>query len=202
MRLDGFLGGSLPRGAITDVYGPSGAGKTQLLHQICARAADRGISVVYVDTTGSFRPERILQMCSGHNALDHITVLRAMSVSDQISIVHSLGRACALIIDNVTDLFLYEYAKEDYVFARNRLLMNHMLELSYLALNRHMPVVLTNMIRYSGTAPYESMSRTMDIYTHIKIHLSGYPDYSMQCRIPRKNLQLRYTLDSSGVKSV
>ena len=57
-KLDSILGGGLGGGAITDVYGPAGSGKTQLAKQAAAACLARGGSAVLDDKTGKFRPGR------------------------------------------------------------------------------------------------------------------------------------------------
>jgi RecA/RadA recombinase len=61
--LDTLLGGGLESASITEVYGEYRCGKTQLCHTLAvtAQAADESHAgrVVYIDTEGNFRPERI-----------------------------------------------------------------------------------------------------------------------------------------------
>ncbi|XP_066977572.1 DNA repair protein RAD51 homolog 3-like isoform X2 [Macrobrachium rosenbergii] len=63
--LDDILGGGLPVGAITEVIGPPGIGKTQLCLQVCIAAqlptSISGVDgeVVYIDTEGSFSARRL-----------------------------------------------------------------------------------------------------------------------------------------------
>ncbi len=61
--LDAALGGGVPRGAITEFYGEYGAGKTQLVMQLSVMAQRDG-RVIYVDTEGTFRPERVVEMAA------------------------------------------------------------------------------------------------------------------------------------------
>ncbi|XP_064112170.1 DNA repair protein RAD51 homolog 3-like isoform X2 [Macrobrachium nipponense] len=63
--LDDILGGGLPVGAVTEVIGPPGIGKTQLCLQVCIGAqlptSISGVDgeVVYIDTEGSFSAQRL-----------------------------------------------------------------------------------------------------------------------------------------------
>ncbi|EPA06291.1 ATPase domain-containing protein, partial [Candidatus Nitrosarchaeum limnium] len=50
-KLDDFLSDGIPNGVITDIYGASGTGKTQLLFQICVNTIKNGGTVLYQDTT-------------------------------------------------------------------------------------------------------------------------------------------------------
>ena len=55
LPLDRALGGGgLPPGMVTEVVGAPGAGKSQLLYGLEARAAARGLKVLFVDTEGKF----------------------------------------------------------------------------------------------------------------------------------------------------
>ena len=202
--LDEFLGGSLPGGLILDIYGPGGSGKTQVLLQVSTAAAEAGHRVAYIDATGSFRPERVLQMCrsSGTAALKRIEVFRATSVSEQADALRRLDDGISVLaVDNVTDLFIYEYPGERGAFARSHLLMSYMRELSRLALAMDVSVVVSNMIRYAGDREIESMGRAIDLFTHVKMRLSGHPEYTALCSRLGAQTQFAYSLGRSGMLS-
>ncbi len=61
-KLDEFLSGGIPDGVIVDIFGGNGTGKTQLLLQLSINSIKNGGHVLYLDTTGEFRPERILEI--------------------------------------------------------------------------------------------------------------------------------------------
>jgi len=71
-KLDEYLLGGIQNGVITDIYGANGTGKTQLLLQICINSIKNGGSVLYLDTTGGFRPERILGMQTSQNLQNNL----------------------------------------------------------------------------------------------------------------------------------
>lgn len=52
-KLDDILGGGIKSGIITDVFGASSTGKTQLTLQIMANALQDGKRIFYQDTNGS-----------------------------------------------------------------------------------------------------------------------------------------------------
>ena len=78
IKIDNFLSGGIPNGLIVDIFGGSGTGKTQLLLQLSINSIKNGGNVLYLDTTGGFRPERILEIQKksniNFNLLDKITV--------------------------------------------------------------------------------------------------------------------------------
>ena len=65
--IDDLLGGGFERGAVTQVYGPPAAGKTNLALSAAVGVAARGERVLYLDTEGlSF--ERFRQLAAGVDA--------------------------------------------------------------------------------------------------------------------------------------
>ena len=76
-----------------------------------------------------------------------------------------------IVIDNVTDLFSYEYQKNESTFVKNSIFMRYMHELSKLAIRKKIPIVITNMIRAIDGREIENMKNAIDPSTHIKIHL-------------------------------
>ena len=77
-----------------------------------------------------------------------------------------------IVIDNVTDLFSYEYKKDESTFEKNSLFMKYMHELSKFAIAKKIPIVVTNMIRNIEGKEVENMKSAISPSTHIKIHLS------------------------------
>jgi DNA repair protein RadA len=118
--LDDILGGGIEPKALTEFYGETGSGKTQLCHTLCVMAvqdeSEAGISskAIYIDTEGKFRLERIasIAISRGFNAnhvLSNILYERAMTTPQQdfiIGRVQSLidkdNSIKLLIIDSVT----------------------------------------------------------------------------------------------------
>jgi DNA repair protein RAD51 len=176
-KLDKFLSGGIPNGVIMDIFGGNGTGKTQLLLQLSINSIKNGGHVLYLDTTGGFRPERILQIQKQSKIqfdfLQQITVSRLTNTSEQIKSINDIQNNdfSLVVIDNVTDLFSYEYKKNESTFKKNSLFMKYMHELSKLAITKKIPIVITNMIRNSEDKEVENMKSAIDHFTHIKIHL-------------------------------
>lgn len=177
-RLDEFLCGGIPSSVITDIYGANGTGKTQFLLQISINEIKNQGNVLYLDTTGGFRPERILEIQKNlnldTNILDKITVSRITNTSEQINSIKKIDpkNFSLIIVDNITDLFSYEYKTNESVFTKNSIFMRHMHHLSSLALDFEIPIVITNMIRSIDDLEIENMRNAIDLFTHIKIKLS------------------------------
>src|SRR3989344_342394 len=116
-KLDHFLNGGIKEGIILDIFGASATGKTQLTMQICVNALQEGRKILFQDTTGEFRPERMLEIMKfrdmNPNLLDKVTVGRITNTSEQIqylSKIKKLESFSLIVVDNVTDLFSFEYS--------------------------------------------------------------------------------------------
>lgn len=82
-ELDTLLGGGMESCAMTELYGEFRTGKTQICHTlaIAAQLGNNAGKVVYVDTEGTFRPDRLVPICERFQvdpstALDNIIVAR------------------------------------------------------------------------------------------------------------------------------
>ncbi len=205
-KLDEFLSGGIPQSVITDIYGANGTGKTQLLLQICINVIKNGGTVLYLDTTGGFRPERILEMQKFQNlevnVLDKITVSRITNTSEQINSINNLKQVnfSLIVIDNITDLFSYEYKTGESIFKKNSLFMKHMHDLSLIAINNNIPIVITNMIRNIDDKDVENMRKAIDLFTHIKIKLSkNSSKYHGDVNWLLNHQTFSYIIDASGL---
>lgn len=177
-KLDELLGGGIRGGMITDIYGPSGSGKTQLLLQICVNSLARGGMILYQDTTGSFRPERLIEFLKAkgmdQKLLDRMIVGRITNTSEQLNYVDKILEIKNLdlvVIDNVTDLFSFEYSKESNSLEKHVAFMEYMHKLAYVTVKRHIPVVVTNITRKSDDEERENLDRSISMFTHQKIRL-------------------------------
>ena len=205
-KIDDFLSGGIPDGVIVDIFGGNGTGKTQLLLQLSINSIKNGGKVLFLDTTGGFRPERILEIQkksnSNLNLLNHIIVSRITNTSEQINSIKNFkeNNFSLIIIDNITDLFSYEYKNNQSIFKKNSLFMKYMRELSLYAVTHKVPIVITNMIRNSNEQEVENMSTAIDLFTHIKIHLfKNSSIYNGEISSPFNKENFSYTITSSGL---
>ena len=205
-KIDNFLSGGIPNGVIVDIFGGNGTGKTQLLLQLSINSIKNGGKVLFLDTTGGFRPERILEIQkksdSNINFLNNIIVSRVTNTSEQISSIKNFEEKTfsLIVIDNITDLFSYEYKNNQSIFKKNSLFMKYMHELSSYAVSHKIPIVITNMIRNSNEQEVENMSTAIDLFTHIKIHLfknSSIYNGEISSAFNKENFS--YTITSSGM---
>jgi DNA repair protein RAD51 len=87
---------------------------------------------------------------------------------EKISEIKNLG---LLIIDNITDLFSFEYSKETNTLEKHISFMKYMHNLAFIAIRKKIPIVVTNIVRKSNEMEIENLDRSISMYTHQKIHL-------------------------------
>ena len=207
-ELDQFLGGGIKEGLITSISGQSATGKTQLAFQICINALDNGKEILFHDTTGEFRPERLVEIMQlqkiNPSLLDKIKVNRITNTVEQLQSLSgaALENYSLLIIDNVTDLFSFEYSKKEQYFEKNIIFMKYMHNLSSIAIGVKIPIIVTNIVRTINKHEKENLEESISMYTHTKIKLSKNDNgYSCQVISPFVNKKFRYTITSSGLTS-
>ena len=178
-KLDDVLGGGIKESIITDIFGQRGSGKTLLALQVCVNALSNDGIILYQDTSGDFRPERMLAFIQAKNMnanlLDRVKVGRIRNTAEQIDYVDRISEIKNLrlvVIDNITDLFSFEYSKESNSLAKHITFMKYMHKLAFVTIQKKIPVVVTNMIRKSDGVEKEYLGRSISMFTHQKIHLS------------------------------
>ena len=207
-ELDQFLGGGIKEGLITSISGQSATGKTQLAFQICLNALDKGKEILFHDTTGDFRPERLVEMMQLQNIntslLDKIKVNRVTNTVQQINYLLKAPpeNYSLIVVDSVTDLFSFEYSKKEQSLEKHITFMKYMHSLSSIAINSKIPIIVTNIVRTINNHEKENLEESISMYTHTKIKLSKNDNgYSCQVISPFVNKKFRYTITSSGLTS-
>ncbi|HEY7367590.1 MAG TPA: ATPase domain-containing protein [Nitrosopumilaceae archaeon] len=176
-KLDQYLGGGIKSGIITDIFGATGTGKTLLALQISLNSLLQGGQVLFQDTTGQFRPERMFDLIQTYNLepnlLENLKVGRIINTSEQIQYLSKIkeNSFSLVIIDNVTDLFSFEFPKEEQILERNTTFIQYMHDLSSITIEKNLPIVITNMIRKIDDLEKENMEKSINLFTHIKIKL-------------------------------
>lgn len=205
-ELDKLLGGGIAAGIITDIFGSSGSGKTQLAMQICVNSLQNG-KIIYQDTTSSFRPERMLQLIKAkqfdENFLEKIMVSRVTNISEQIEYVKKISdvNPALLVIDNITDLFSFEYSRDSNSLEKHVKFMEYMHMLGLLSISKKIPIVVTNTVRQSGESERENLAKSISMFTHKKIKLIKKGQKFVAEVLPSfgDKKMISYTITSEGV---
>ena len=206
LGLDELLGGGIASGTIVDIFGPGGSGKTQLTMQISLNSLQNGM-VLYQDTTGDFRPERMLQLIKlkdlQPSLLDNMIIARITNTAEQVKYVKKISelRPKLVVIENITDLFTFEYSRETSLLEKHVRFMEYMHMLSMTSINTQIPVVVTNMVRSSNDQEIENLNKSISMFTHKKIKLQkDGQKYNAQI-LPSfgKKKVLSYTITEEGL---
>ena len=205
-KLDQFLGGGIKGGLITDISGQSSTGKTQLAFQICINALKNGKEILFQDTTGEFRPERLVEMLKIRKLdpilLDKIKVGRITNSIQQLEYLSKItaNDFSLIVIDNATDLFSFEYSKKEQSFEKHLAFMKYMQNLASIAINTKIPIVVTNIVRSFNEHEEENLEKSIGMFTHIKIRLKKNAN-GFQCQVvsPFINKKFQYNITSSGL---
>ncbi len=212
-ELDSLLEGGIFSGRLTEVYGESGSGKTQLCFQLCINYqinSKNDKKIIFVDTVGNFRPERIAEMCGNENNKDEIFkriyTIRANTWTEQIDVLNKINRLTPnsvglIIIDTVTDNLVYEFQSEKKFTDRQVALSKHLHELAITAIYRDIAVVITNTVRnrmpVNGKGYIiETGGKTISHGVHLRLKLSKIDNgWSAQLN----NKSIRFKIGKKGL---
>ena len=175
--LDELLNDQIKKNIIIEIFGPNGTGKTHFLIDITLNFLESG-TVLFYDTTGEFRPERVSEIIKSRNLkpeiLEHLKIGRARNISEQInsiSKIRSFDNLSLIVIDNITDLFSFEYSKKENYIQKHNLFMKYMRDLSFLAIEKKIPIIITNQIRQIDDKVIENLFNSINHFIQLKIKL-------------------------------
>ena len=163
-NLDDLLNGGFEMAAVTELFGEYRTGKTQIAHQLCVNVQlpyeEGGLegTALYIDTEGTFRPERILQMAEARDldikkALKGITVGRAYNSDHQILLVKEAPNIIEpkniklIVVDSLIGHFRSEYVGRGTLANRQQILNTHLHDLLRLSeAYDEMAIIFTNQV--------------------------------------------------------
>lgn len=149
--IDKVLGGGIRTGLITNILSDSREARFSLCYSLCVNAArlNSTSTVIFGDTQGIFRPEKIFSYLrndqDSNSILHQIRRLRILSTNVQMILVdYALQlHPVLIIIDNFAYLFLNEKKKK---LSVQFSLRKHLHDLALSAINNDVAVVITNTI--------------------------------------------------------
>ncbi|SCA48644.1 meiotic recombination protein DMC1, putative [Plasmodium ovale] len=161
--LDQTLGGGIESMSITELFGENRCGKTQICHTLAVTAqlpkeANGGNGkVCYIDTEGTFRPEKICKIAerygiNGEDVLDNILYARAFTHEHLYHLLAiSAAKMCEepfalLIVDSIISLFRVDFSGRGELSERQQKLNKTMSILSKLGEQFNIAIVITNQV--------------------------------------------------------
>lgn len=162
-ELDKLLNGGIEGASITEVFGEFRSGKTQLCHTLAVTSmlppecGGNGGKCMYIDTEGTFRPERIEKIAERFDldydyVLDNITYGRAYNTDQQYDFITTAFKLMSkekysiLIVDSATALYRTDYSGRGELSARQCHLARFLRRLTNLAETFRIPVLITNQV--------------------------------------------------------
>lgn len=167
--LNEALGGGIETQALTEFIGEFGTGKTQLCLMLSVTAQlpfeNSGFegNVAFIDTEGTFMPERMYQIAEMMNldpqkVANNIFVARAYNSSHQCLLIDRLFTLCPdnniklVIVDSMISHFRGEYVGRENLAERQQKLNKYLHKLIRLAEAYNIAVVVTNQVQANPTA--------------------------------------------------
>jgi DNA repair protein RadA len=187
--LDNLLNGGIEAGVITQVYGPPGSGKSQFCYTLCVMLPSY-YNAIYVDTEGSFRPERI-QAIAKARGLDHKKILQKILVTNALDSKQQetlIEAACCeinpnnkiklLIVDSIIYHYNAEYGGRSKLPEKIHRLNKSMHVLLKTARTNAVAVVITNHQIQSSVNGFDNSvvplgGNVMNYTSKYRIHLDG-----------------------------
>ncbi|KAG9396210.1 DNA recombination and repair protein DMC1 [Carpediemonas membranifera] len=188
--LDSLLGGGVESMSITEAFGEFRTGKTQIAHTLAVTAqlpksqGGGGGKVIFLDTEGTFRPERLTPICERFNAdvtstLDNIIYARAYTHEQQLELLSLIAAKMSeehfslIIVDSVTALFRVDFSGRGELAERQQKLGFFMSRLTKLSDEFNVAVFITNqVVADPGAAAMFTADPKKPIGGHILAHAS------------------------------
>ncbi|KAF8898977.1 Rad51-domain-containing protein [Infundibulicybe gibba] len=187
--VDSILGGGLSANA-RSVYGEFRTGKTQLAHtmsvvaQLPPEMGGASGKVAYIDTEGTFRPDRIKSIADrfgvdGTMALENILYARAFNSEHQMELINECSLRFAedkdfrlLIVDSIMALFRVDYSGRGELSERQQKMLSKLTKLSE---EYNVAILLTNQVQSDpgATMTFVAGGALKPIGGHILSHASA-----------------------------
>jgi len=166
--IDDLLAGGFPRGAITQIYGPPAAGKTNLALGAAIEVAAEGGSALFVDTEG-LSATRMEQLAAARGDLDEIAgrlvISAAHDFEEQETAVKDAADLASqvelLVLDSATGFYRLERTERDDGEAL-RAVARQLTHLLGLARQHDLAVAFTNQV---FTDPDSDQTRALGGHT-------------------------------------
>ncbi|CUV07151.1 unnamed protein product [Cryptosporidium hominis] len=190
-QFDKMLMGGFESMCITEIFGENRCGKTQICHTLCVAAqlplemnGGNG-KVCFIDTEGTFRPERIVKIAErfgvqGDVALDNIMYARAYTHEHLNQLISAAAgkmieeKFALLIVDSIIALFRTEFSGRGELAERQQILNKTLSKLNKLADQFNIAIVMTNHVMAD---PAGGMSFMPNVAKPVGGHVIGHASH-------------------------
>ncbi|KAJ5979936.1 Meiotic recombination protein dmc1 [Penicillium waksmanii] len=190
-QFDSILGGGFQSMSISEVFGEFRCGKTQLSHtmsviaQLPRSLGGANGKVAYIDTEGTFRPERIVQIAERfgvepETAQENIAYARALNSEHQLELLNTLscefagGEFRLLVIDSIMNCFRVDYCGRGELAERQQKLNQFLMKLAHMAEEFNVCVLMTNQVQSDpgASALFAGADGRKPVGGHVLAHAS------------------------------
>jgi DNA repair protein RadA len=212
-ELNSLLGGKgIETKAISEAFGSFGSGKTQLGLSLAVNVQlplEMGGcegKAVYIDTEGTFRPERVKQMAEAkglnpESVLKNIFVARAFNSDHQILLIDKIGELVKngepirlVVVDSLTAHFRAEFSGRGQLADRQQKLNKYLHNLMKMAEQFNVAIYVTNQVMANPAMMFGDP--TTAIGGNIVGHASTYRVY---IRRGKKSSRVAKLIDSPNL---
>jgi len=186
---DNMLEGGFESGAITEVYGQFGSGKTQLAHLLVVRALleNKDNKAIFIDSENTFRADRIKDFCEANDvnyddAMERIYVSRAFNSDHQMLLIDEIEKMLQkdssyriVVVDSLTSHFRSEFQGRGALAGRQQKLNKHLHQLLKIADLYNMVVFVSNQVQANPAQMFGDP--TTPVGGHIVGHNSTFRIY-------------------------
>lgn len=226
-KLDGLLKGGIETKSITEFYGEFGAGKSQICHTLAVTVQSSpeqgGLDgrVIWIDTEGTFRPERVEEIAIARNMdavkmLENLHLFRPNSSAWLELIVRELPKYLKdknvrlVVIDSIISLHRSEFSGRGTLADRQQRISQIVHKLQKIAEFYKLAVVITNQVSTSPETMFGDPNKPTggNIIAHastyrISLKKSGENKIARMVDSPYHAYDdIKFTVDESGVTDV
>ncbi|MFC2143514.1 DNA repair and recombination protein RadB [Candidatus Aenigmatarchaeota archaeon] len=212
--IDKMLRGGLEKNTITNIYGPAGSGKTNIiLMSVLSALRLFKNKVIYVDTEGSFSLERFKQLGGTEEDLKKIIFIEVHEWKDQHEKILSIEKiidtkdVSLIAVDSIVALYRIELEDDNYQKVNKQLATQYSI-LSKISRNHNIPVIVTNQVYGSGDK-VELSSRSISKYwSKVLVELKRTDRHNRRIAILRKHRsipegkKIEFELTEKGMKEI
>jgi recombination protein RecA len=181
LTLDLALGiGGVPRGRVTEIYGPEASGKSTLAQHIIAEAQERGGTAAYIDAEHALDPSYAAKC--GVN-VENLWISQPDTGEQALEITEGLVRSGAvdvIVVDSVAALVpraeLEGEMGDSFVGLQARLMSQALRKLTSVISKSHSSVIFINQLRekvgvFFGNPEVTPGGRALKFYSSVRIDL-------------------------------
>jgi DNA repair protein RadA len=212
-ELDNLLGGKgVEACGMTEAFGAFGSGKSQLAFSLSVNVQlpkeHGGVNgkAVFIDTEGTFVPQRIRQIAEGMGAnpekvLKNILVARAFNADHQILLIDKIGEMIKdgepiklVVVDSLTAHFRAEFTGRGQLADRQQKLNRYLHQLIRMAEQYGLAVYVTNQVMSNPAQMFG------DPTTHVGGHIVGHAaKYRIYLRRGKQGSRVAKMIDSPNL---